>query len=312
MPGPYAHITLVNKLSEIPVLNSMPDFGADARLALGRFFKYCELGAVSPDYPYLVKESNDAKKWADIMHYHGNGDMVKIAIEALKNMTGDGRDTCFAWLLGFVSHLGMDVTVHPVIELIGDYETNPTEHRACEMHQDVYIFDKWMKLGDLTATEHLDVGIKSCNIDTVKDVWKKMLEGTHPDEYANNEPDFDKWHACFKFRVEDLAGHLGKFFLFGRHTLEETGLLYPEEEGVDKEKYVNAVPGPEGQKTYDQVFDYAMDKVALLWQHLSTGVFSGSSSYQDAFGNWNLDRGISEKDWERGRHGQFIFWKGSL
>ncbi len=38
-----------------------------AALALGRWFKYCELGAVSPDYPYLVLKGT-ATAWADLSY----------------------------------------------------------------------------------------------------------------------------------------------------------------------------------------------------------------------------------------------------
>ena len=37
-------------------------------LALERWNPFCELGAVSPDFPYLAVGVKTAKKWGDLMH----------------------------------------------------------------------------------------------------------------------------------------------------------------------------------------------------------------------------------------------------
>jgi len=50
MPGAYAHITMVNKLKEPQRLERIPGFPHDAIAAVLKYFKFCELGAVSPDY----------------------------------------------------------------------------------------------------------------------------------------------------------------------------------------------------------------------------------------------------------------------
>ena len=49
MPGAYAHITLVSMLREPARLEANPSFPVTAIPALLDYFKYCELGAVSPD-----------------------------------------------------------------------------------------------------------------------------------------------------------------------------------------------------------------------------------------------------------------------
>ena len=161
MPGAYAHITLVNLAKEPARLEAGPGIPGAAALALGRWFKYCELGAVSPDYPYLVLKGA-ATAWADLMHYEHTGDVVKAGVEVLRGLSGFDKEKAFAWLLGYAAHVITDTTIHPVIELkVGPYAQNKTTHRRCEMHQDAYIFGR-MNLGGVGLSEHLDSGISSC------------------------------------------------------------------------------------------------------------------------------------------------------
>ncbi len=68
MPGAYAHMTLVNVRKEPQSLEAIPGFPADAISAVLDYFKFCELGAVSPDYPYLAIGDPGAARWADAMH----------------------------------------------------------------------------------------------------------------------------------------------------------------------------------------------------------------------------------------------------
>ena len=74
MPGAYAHITLVNILKAPHHLESVQGFDSYGATAVLDYFKFCELGAVSPDYPYLVPLDKKACAWADAMHYTNTGD----------------------------------------------------------------------------------------------------------------------------------------------------------------------------------------------------------------------------------------------
>jgi len=49
MPGAYAHITLVNEFRNSERLENIEGFPREAMIALFKWFKYCELGAVSPE-----------------------------------------------------------------------------------------------------------------------------------------------------------------------------------------------------------------------------------------------------------------------
>jgi len=41
-----------------------------------QYSKFCGLGSVSPDYPYLALGDGGAKRWADIMHYTRTGEVI--------------------------------------------------------------------------------------------------------------------------------------------------------------------------------------------------------------------------------------------
>lgn len=72
MPGGYAHITLVNILSQ--KIADDPTFSEEALSAVMDYLKFVELGAVSPDYPYrAVSDRDEAKKWGPRHALHTNG-----------------------------------------------------------------------------------------------------------------------------------------------------------------------------------------------------------------------------------------------
>ena len=141
MSGAYTHITLQNEMREPSRLEAIPGFPTDAIIAVLDYFKFCELGAVSPDYPYLAVDDGAAAQWADTMHLIRSGEMIKAGIRRLRREEGEAQQKGLAWLLGYSGHVAADVTLHPVIAMkVGPYEENKTAHRVCEMHQDVYIF----------------------------------------------------------------------------------------------------------------------------------------------------------------------------
>lgn len=296
MPGAYAHITLVNLAREPARLEAGPGMPAAAALALGRWFKYCELGAVSPDYPYLALKSA-ANAWADLMHYERTGDMVKAGVEVVKGLSGFEREKAFAWLLGYAAHVITDTTIHPVIELkVGPYAQNKTAHRRCEMHQDAYIFGR-MNLGGVGLSEHLDSGIGDCGpadgrLDSpISATWLDMLHSCHPGSYAANPPDIDGWHRAFQRMVDDIAEEGNKLLPLARHVAVNCGLSYPNPDEIDRPEYIDNLLTPQGRLPYDKIFDKALDHVVEGWHLIASGVFEGGAAYQTAFWDWNLDTG---------------------
>jgi hypothetical protein len=267
-----------------------------AALALGRWFKYCELGAVSPDYPYLVMNSA-ANAWADRMHYVRTGDMVKTGVELVKGLRGVERDVAFAWLLGYAAHVITDTTIHPVVELkVGHYAQNKTAHRLCEMHQDAYIFGR-MNLGGVGLSEHLDSGMGRCgpadgSLDlSITSVWRSMLKHCHLGLYDYRFPDIEAWHRGFRRIVDNIAEEGNKLLPLARHVAVECGLTYPNPDEVDRLEYIDNLATPQGQLTYDQIFDKAIAYVVTNWQLIASGVYEDNDAYQTAFWDWNLDTG---------------------
>lgn len=91
MPGAYAHMTLVNILRDPTRLEATPGFTDEAISALLEYFRFTELGAVSPDYPYLAIGDSNAAQWADAMHYTHTGAMIQAGVEILEGMEGEEK-----------------------------------------------------------------------------------------------------------------------------------------------------------------------------------------------------------------------------
>lgn len=161
MPGAYTHISLVRLLLAKKGLDAL-GLHPNARRALLEYPELCQMGAISPDYPYLnlISGKEESEFWANAMHHkYGTWtekNIVHVGIEYLKSLTGDEQAQCLAWFLGYVSHVTADVTCHPVTNLlVGDYEAgNQVPHRISEMHQDVYIFSTRLQ-GSVRKSEHI-------------------------------------------------------------------------------------------------------------------------------------------------------------
>ena len=308
MPGAYAHITMVNELKEPQRLERIPGFPRDAIAAVLKYFKFCELGAVSPDYPYLAIGDERAKRWADIMHYTRTGEMIHAGVKRLKAIKGDARKKCLAWLLGYTAHVTTDVTIHPVVELkVGEYKGHEKPHRICEMHQDAHIFQR-LNLGEVGLSEHLDSGIAACReaadpdlLDrSIVSLWTGMLQDVHPEEFAANPPDIDKWHRRFNFVIDKIAEEGDRLVPFARHLGVDSGLMYPAKDDIDPQ-YIKDLATPSGKKDYDEIFEAAIGNVGNIWQVAASGATQGQKTYLARIGNWNLDTGRDESK-------RLVFW----
>jgi hypothetical protein len=307
VPGAYAHITLVNLAREPARLGAGPGMPKPAALALGRWLKFCELGCVSPDYPYLAIGAQGATAWADLMHYQRTGDMVKAGVEAVKGLTGTVRDKAFVWLLGYAAHVITDATIHPVVELkVGPYAQNKTAHRVCEMHQDAYIYQR-LDVGGLGVADFLKSGIEQCCVaggaldPAVADTWSALLERTYPQESWDNPPDIGRWHEGYT-AVLGMCEECYHLIPIARHVAVGCGLTYPLYREVDRQAYIDCIKTPHGQLSYDQVFEKALRHVIEGWHLIGQAVFGTSTVYQTAFGNWNLDTG-------RDSSGKLVLWE---
>jgi len=308
MPGAYAHITLVNHYRGTNNLNMLSGFPSEAKPGLLDWFMYCELGAVSPDYPYLAVGDSDAAKWADLMHYTHTGLIIHAGIKHLRLLQGETQRKCLAWLLGYTAHVIADVTIHPIVELkVGPYDENKSAHRICEMNQDAYIFPR-LGVGETGLTDHLESGIAACSdpddddlLDRdIVNLWSAILKEIHPVEFASNPPDIDKWHSGFNTVVETISELGDHLFPFARHLAADSGITYPSYEGVDRQ-FIDNLKTPTGSDSYDNIFDKAIANIGEVWGYIASGVLQGNKQYVAQIVDWNLDTG-------RDSSGKLQFW----
>lgn len=309
MPGGYAHLTLINQMREL--VDGDSAIPINVKLAYGDYQNYCELGAVSPDYPYLDALNNDSPPWADLMHYTRTTDVIRTAAQFVWGMDGAQQTKCLAWLLGYAAHVAADVTIHPIVELkVGPYEHNKTDHRVCEMHQDAYIFQR-INVSNVGLSEYLDKaqnGLRACHhpadedrIDPdVFEIWNASLRTVHPGTHGQNPPDIDAWHKNFGGRV-DLIEEGSALPTLARHVAVDCGLTYPEPDEIDMPEFIDSLQTPEGYAHYDDVFDRARRNIADVWASIGEDVTNKRIDKLSALGQWNLDTGRDET-------GAYVFW----
>lgn len=313
MPGSYAHITLANLMNQPDIKDSIPLLSDANKLWIGQRLHFCELGAVSPDYPYLAVQDGSTKAWADKMHYVRTGQMIQSGMRLLPDFKGEAFEKAFVWLLGYASHVIADVTVHPVIQMkVGEYQTHQTQHRICEMNQDAYIYFNRLNRSGVDIAEHLNSGIALCgdprnhdNLDgDISAFWLAMLKDVYPNDFAATPPHPNEWHKGFR-RIVGLASRLsGSLIPFARHVADGLGLVYPPVEEVDQQ-YIRGLDTPRGLMDYDQIFDIAIDNVKIVWGLMADGIFHQGMAYQSLILDWNLDTGLDQND-------QLGFWSGTI
>jgi Zinc dependent phospholipase C len=76
------------------------------------------LGAVSPDYPNLARDSGTASQWADAMHGTRACEMITSGIRRVRVAEEAARDKQLAWLLGYCAHVVTDATIHPIRKVV--------------------------------------------------------------------------------------------------------------------------------------------------------------------------------------------------
>lgn len=306
MPGAYAHIAIVNVARETADLEAAGLDGS-AITAVLDYLNYCELGAVSPDYPYLDLLHPGQKHWADAMHYDRTGALIQAGVRRVAAMTGELQRKCLSWLLGYAAHVTTDTTIHPVVEKkVGTYKGHERAHRECEMHQDVYIFEGRMSL-EIHYAEYLDSHIAKCSStaspdrldEDVAQLWIGMLTEVHPALARARPPNPDGWHRGFQVGIDKVAESGRRLVPLARHVARGLSLTYPLKAELDR-GYIDALATPTGGRmSYDEIFDKAVANVRDQWLVLSRGVLREDPAYV-TIGDWNLDTG---KDGTK-----YVFW----
>ena len=319
MPGSYAHITLVNLASEKRRLNGIEGFPRDATDAANLHVNFLELGCISPDYPYLDVTSGDSKKWADAMHYTHTCQAIYVGAELVRGLPqGLGKEKCLAWLMGYAAHVITDMCIHPVVELkVGPYESNATQHRRCEMHQDVFIFSR-LGTGMPQTAGHLRSTILTCGAANsnkqldpdVKGLWEELLRTVHPTVFADDPPEMDKWHQKCYTILERLLPTSSRFVGFARHVCDGLGFSYPTPDEIEMGTYIEnlLVPsskGVERRMHYDDIFNLAIDCVQKVWLDVTRHALGQGDFIAFRDEEWDLDTGRNKLDKEKGR----VFWE---
>lgn len=304
MPGAYAHLTMAMNNTNIDSLGAagLPDEAAGQVL---KHSVYVELGAISPDMPYLARfgQSERSNRWADLMHRNRTGARMRAGAAAVRDLAGDPTQAkAFAWLLGFASHVIFDVTMHPVVNLRVGGAYSPitkAEHQKCEMHQDVHLLVSRHRLASLSSAEIVRTGIAKLfhpgdddRLDpVVSKVWNEMLRNTDDAEYEANRPDIDGWFEDFIMVMSSLEAADGLVSL-GRHVMKDS--LYPTAEDVDG-TYVHGLATPGAQRmAYLEIYDKARGHVRDMWGAIHRAVLLGDMSGLDVVGPWNLDTGTND------------------
>lgn len=303
MPGAYAHIAIANDAQKAAQTVGLRD---ETLMALGLYLKYVELGAVSPDYPYLAL-GGDQAKWADAMHYTSNATLLRTGVAQISKLSAKSQPKATAWLLGLAAHMTTDMTIHPVVELrVGPYAENKGEHRRCEMHQDAFIFPRILDVGDTGLSQHLKSGIATCTDPDDEDaldseicaVWLAMLKEANPDE--DGSPDFHAWHGGFTGVLAAMA-NTNQFMPFARHVCTGLNLAYPLVKDIDR-TFLEQLQTPEGLMDYTSIYARARSNVLAVWKGVDDALIHGRSDDLDQLEDWNLDTGRSVQT------GKLVFW----
>lgn len=314
MPATFAHGLIAKRAIDVLLANGTNAF----RGMLAEKNNFVVMGAAGPDYPYLTDILTTGvlqigHTWANRMHYENTCSFVKEGIISLSALPSDGESFAvrLAWFCGYVSHIIADAYAHPVINSIvgGPYIFTHREHGACELIQDIYIFEKLTgnnivtanpKGGDFGYLNILDEGSDPKNKDRihpeVRDFWTDLLKKAHPNAEAYFEgiaP--DRWHYNYKGRVNFVVDP-GAIF---RHILGMAGFSYKKASDItddERKKYIDNILLPDKSiSTYDTVFDNTVKEVVRVWSKLLDDIQSHTSANTSTYiKDWNLDTGVDE------------------
>ena len=303
MSGGYTHITLAQLAIEEARNRREGLLHNDAKRALGNWKKFCIVGAVAPDYPYLDVLDSNSSAWADAMHKAHAVVLLRNGVAKIRDMADDNvRQKCIAWLFGFAAHVATDGTIHPVVNLkVGPYEQNKTEHRRCEMSQDVYAH-KRLNMGALEFNRQISTNVSdTSDIDNqdrmdpdVAQLWQDLLIGVYTHLPS---PKVHDWHGAMR-RMMKIGESGNVLFPFARHVAANQGLVYPVVPEVEYIRHLD-VPGGETMN-FDELFQKAFNNIVELWGWLALSL-QNQASPLDTLTSWSLDTGIDENN-------RMIYW----
>ena len=295
MAGTFTHLVICDIAKRKALIDEI-----SLRQLLNRYSEFLFLGAVSPDLPYLSFNTGSVN-WANLFHYEKTNGIAINGYAELKSTWTNTQVTDeikLVWLLGYVSHLVIDSTIHPIVQaIVGDYAHHQEEHRICEMTQDALTFYDWenFELRYAEFSKRLQFCRESDHFDALMSFWKKHALGTYADK--GETPDPKLWFATYNEAIDAAEGASGVVALF-RHlgigteylykTRDEILFAYPER----SEKYYNAVKLPTGNigKFAKEGIERSVANVINAWNKLYAGL-TGNIAVSALIRAWDLDTG---------------------
>jgi hypothetical protein len=283
------------------------------QLILSQYPQWLQAGTVGPDYPYLHDMlTSQSKRWADLFHYVKSGDVVRVGVMILRSRYPLEKDNSefrrsLAWLYGYASHVVLDASIHPVVRaIVGEYEQHKTEHRACEMFMDSFIYNDYFRI-ELDNSDWVRYLKALTDSNTggmdpaVASLWHAVVKEVHPSDYSNNPPQIDGWQKAYEEKLS-LAGHNAIFF---RHAAAEEGVFYELSTDIlpdDMTKYVEEARLPKPNKFsretmhYRDILKFGADNVARFWTDVTAAIEGTGNPTLPGLLNWNLDKGTIDPE----------------
>ncbi len=296
MAGAFTHFILCDLAK-----SRRSELGLQLWQLLNWHYRFLFLGAASPDLPYLSLKSGSIN-WADVMHYEKTNRIVESGYTQLKNAMVSktpSDEVKFVWLMGYVSHLIADATIHPVVEaIVGPYSENKEEHRLCEMTEDSIIYNVYRKT-EIRYSEFSEM-VKFCDesryFDELMDFWKELILSNYQEK--NEEPHPTLWFTTYGEAIDAAEGG-SEFVALFRHIGLGANLIYKTSEEIKKDyqkdylKYFKEVKLPGGTMGpfKEMAFEKAVNNVIYAWRKLYDGLKSGIMVAQ-IVKNWDLDTGV--------------------
>lgn len=296
MAGAFTH-SIISNLAK----SKRSILGRELWQLLNRHYQFLFLGSTSPDLPYLSLKTGSVN-WADVMHYEETNSIVKDGHEKIKNSWNVKTPTDevkFVWLMGYVSHLVADATIHPVVEAtVGKYEEHKEEHRLCEMTQDSLIYNIIMKT-DIRYSE-FSAMLKFCGesdyFGELINFWKELVLNNYTEKAEDPHPAL--WFTTYAEAIDTAEGGSELVALF-RHIGIAEKYIYRTREEIEKDcsqdyvRYFKEVKLPtDGTGNFQKyAFEKTIANVTAAWKILYEGLKEEIIVAQ-VIKNWNLDTGI--------------------
>lgn len=303
MSGPFAHMVAAEQ-AQLRAAHAGCELIARSTL---HYPAWMQAGAVGPDYPYLTEFTNPAAgDWATRLHRNNTGDTLRHGIWWLYDRARHQDEAEFqkatAWLAGYLSHIVLDATVHPVVAATIADSNDPDAHCRCEMVMDAHIcrnrlgyelvFDEWAQ--HIRNITHCD---RNGMDPVIKSIWSHMLRQTHGKHFRTTPPPFDAWHQSYLLAIESVKGDV----IFFRHASIGSPFVNIACDGIheaDRRRFIEHCRPPAGNRFgkinmhFDEVFASGVDNILRYWSLMEAAIQSRGDLALPELVNWDLDHGI--------------------